>query len=154
MKAPRISTWIIGAQSIAILFCLIFGSLEMYHNHLLKITGTTFAQQLGFYRAQTDFVRGRRWLYELKLYALETTGSLPTDGTTESTGKRDGPYEIQDLFVCKDYGADTIAVWKTMVDAYNEHTHQFYEKPEWFDKNGFRVGRPKSNYSGNEVQIK
>lgn len=153
MKAPRISTWIIGAQSIAIIFCLIFGSLEMSHNYLLKITGTIFAQEVGFSRAQADFVHGRRWLYELKPYALDTS-SLPTDGATESTGRRDGPYEIQSLFVCKDYGADTIAVWKAMVDAYNQHMHAFYEKPELFDKNGFRVARPKNNSSGNEVQIK
>ena len=72
---------------------------------------------------------GRRWLYELKPYALDTTGSLPNDGATESTGRRDGLYKIQGLFVCKDYGADIIAVWKGMVDGYNDHMHQFYEKP-------------------------
>ena len=143
MKTPRISTWIIGAQSIAILFCIIFGSLELYHNYILKMTGKTFALELGFCRAREDFVRGDRWLYELKPYALDTTGSLPTDGATESTGKRDGPYEIQALFVCNDYGADTIAVWKEMVDAYNQHMHAFYEKLELFDKNGFRVARAK-----------
>jgi hypothetical protein len=153
MKAPRISTWIIGAQSIAIFICLIFGSLQLHHNYLLEITGTTFAQEVGFSRARTDFVYGRRWLCGLKPYALDTA-SLPTDGATESTGRRDGPYEIQGLFVCKDYGADTIAVWKAMVDAYNPHMHQFYEKPEWFDKNGFRVVRPKNNSTGSEVQIK
>jgi hypothetical protein len=35
-----------------------------------------------------------------------------------------------------------------------DHMHQFYEKPELFDKNGFRLTRPKSKSSGNEVQIK
>jgi hypothetical protein len=99
-------------------------------------------------------VLGRRWLYELKPYALDTTGSLPNDGATESTGRRDGLYKIQGLFVCKDYGADIIAVWKGMVDGYNDHMHQLYEKPELFDKNGFRLARPKSKSSGNEVQIK
>ncbi len=41
-----------------------------------------------------------------------------------------------------------------MVDAYNQHMHAFYEKPELFDKNGFRVAHPKSDSSGNKVQIK
>jgi hypothetical protein len=91
------------------------------------------------------FVHGHQWLYEIKLFKVNDEGAIPTDDTLEPTGKHEGPYEIQAKLTDDDYPAACTEIRRVLVDAYNQHMHALYEKPEWFDANGFRVLHSKTN---------
>src|SRR5579859_6030096 len=144
MKMPGISTFVIVAQLIVIVICIGLIGWMAYQNWFIKSTAKMIASQLGFHRAQADFQRQRRRLYEIKLVTSNPDRSDFDDDVTQPTGKSDGPYEVYALLTSDAYPASHIEIRQALIDGYNLHTHQLYEKPEWFDANGFRVTNPKT----------
>ncbi len=145
MKKPRISTVIITIQFVAIVLCLGFLGRALYQNWFLKHDAKMLSNELGFQRARADFVRGKRNLYEIKTFTYKTDGTFIIDDTSAPTGRHDGPYEIRVLLTSDDYPSVHKEIRQVLVDAYNQHMHQLYEKPEWFDANGFRVLHSSTN---------
>jgi len=153
MKKPRISTAIIATQFGILAICATFCGWLLYQNWFLKQNAKLLASELGFQRARADFVRGHHWLYEIKLFKVNNEGAVPTDDSAEPTGRHDGPYEIRAVLTADDYPAVCTEIRQILVDAYNQHMHQLYEKPEWFDANGFRLRHSKTN-SGATLPVK
>lgn len=84
-------------------------------------------------------------MYEIKLSKIDPDRSGFEDYLPEPTGKKDGEYEIYSLLTPDACPDSYIAIQQVLIDNYNLHMHQLYEKPEWFDANGFRVANPKTN---------
>jgi len=101
--------------------------------------------ELGFRRAQEDFIRGHHWLYEIKLFKIGSEGEVPTKGISEATGRYDGPYEIRALLTYEDSPSSIIDLKRDLIEAYNKHMRQMYENPGWFDLNGFRIPNVRTN---------
>jgi hypothetical protein len=142
MKTPRGSTLVIVAQFFMLVLSLGFLGWTWYQNWFLEQDAKLQASEIGFNRARSDFMHKRHYLYEMKLFKVSAEGAVPTDDTSEPTGRRDGPYEIQALLTDDDYPAFHKRIRQTLINAYNQHMHQMCENPEWFDTNGFRVPRP------------
>ncbi len=142
MKLPRVSTLIIVGQFILLLICLGLFGYSLMNNWCLKEEAKKYAIEAGFAEATHNYLRGDYCLYELKLFKFDAddSGTVPTDGTTESTGKTNGIFHIRNFLVSQkgfEYGHQEIQ--QAFVDAYNEHMHHYFDHPEWFDKNGQRI---------------
>lgn len=150
MRMPRVSTLIIIGQFILLLACLVFLALALWHNYFLKVRAREFAAEAGFDMATRNFSRGNFCLYEIKLYKFDAddSGIVPTDGTTEASGRRDAQFQIYYFLVDQNWPKVHQEIQQAYVDAYNQHMRQFFEHPEWFDKNGQRIpmhGLPTTN---------
>jgi hypothetical protein len=141
MKRPRISTLIIIVQFILLLVCLIFLGRELIHNWFLKSRAKELAAEAGFAEATHNFLRGNFYHYEAKLFKFDAddSGTVPTDGTTEPAGKKDGQFQVRYLLVDQSFPKVHREIQQAFVDAYNKHMNQYFEHPEWFDKNGLRI---------------
>jgi hypothetical protein len=141
MKMPRISTLIIISQFILLLVCLGFLGLTLWHNYFLKWRAKEFAAETGFAEATYNFLRGNFLLYELKLYKFgaNDSGTVPTDGTIEPADKMDGQFQVYYFLVDQNFPKIHQEIQQSFVDAYNQHMRQYFEHPEWFDKNGQRI---------------
>jgi hypothetical protein len=141
MKVPRISALIIIGQFILLVICLGFLGLTLWHNYFLKMTAKDFAAQAGFAEATYEFARGDFCIYEVKLYKFDAddTGTVPTDGTTETSGKTDGQFQIYYFLVDQNWPKVHQEIQQAYVDAHNQHMRQFFEHPERFNKYGLPI---------------
>jgi hypothetical protein len=142
MRKIRASTLVIVGQLALLLACLVFLGITVWHNYFLKLTAKDFAAQAGFMAAARDFAHGRRELYEIQLYKFDIekdSGTVPTDGTSQPTGRNDGPFQIRALLVNQRYPVVHQEIQKAYVDAYNQHMRQIYDKPQLYDSNGLRL---------------
>jgi hypothetical protein len=141
MRTPRVSILIIIGQFILLLACLGFLALALWHNYFLKVRAKEFAAEAGFAMATSNFSHGNFYLYEVKLYKFnaDDSGIVPTDGTTEASGRRNGQFQIYYFLVDQDWPKMHQEIQQAYVDAYNQRMRQFFEHPEWFDKNGQRI---------------
>jgi hypothetical protein len=145
MNKPRKSSVIIIFQFMLLGVCAIFLGWTLYQNWFLKQEAVMLSSELGFRRAQADFIRGHLWLYEIKSFKIGTEGELPTDGISEPTGRYEGSYEIRALLTYDGSPAAVVDIRRVLVETYNQHMRQMHEKPEWFDANGFRIPNSKTN---------
>ena len=141
MKRPRISTLIIVGQSILLIICLGYLAVVLVRNYCLKLEAEKFAITSGIEEAGHNFSRGYFWLYEVKQYKFgpDDSGAVPTDGTSEPSGKADGKFEIRYYLVSKEFEWGHLEIQQTYVDAYNKRMHLLVSHPEWFDKDGHRI---------------
>ena len=141
MKRPRVSTLIIIVQFILLLVCLIFLGRELIDNWVLKLRARELATEAGFAVATRNFLRGNFCLYEFRLFKFDAddSGTVPTDGTTEPSGKMDGQFQVRYLLVDQSFPKVHREIQQAFIDGYNGHMHQYFEHPEWFDKNGQRI---------------
>ena len=141
MRRPRVSTSIIIGQFILLLVCLGFLALTLWHNYFLKVRAEDFAAQAGSAMAINNFSRGNICLYEIKLFKFDAndSGTVPTDSTTEASGRMDGQFQIYSFLVDQNWPKVHQEIQQAFVDAYNQRMHHFFEHPEWFDKNGQRI---------------
>jgi hypothetical protein len=67
----------------------------------LKQEAKKYAIEAGFAEATHNYLRGVYCLYELKLFKFDSddSGTVPTDGTTESTDKTNGIFHIRNFLV-------------------------------------------------------
>jgi hypothetical protein len=142
MKKPRISFLIILGQFILLLICFGLFGFALANNWCLKEEAKKYAAEAGFAEATHNFLRGDYSLYELKLFKFgaDDSGTVPTDGTTEFSGKIDGRFQVLYFLVSQngfEYGHQEIQ--QSFVDAYNQHMRHYFEHPEWFDQNGQRI---------------
>src|SRR6185437_14824090 len=141
MAKFRTSTIIIVSQFVLLLICLVFLGLVLVRNYCLKSEAKQFAATAGFEEATRNFSNGRIWLYEIKQFSFggDDSGIVPTDGTSESAGKTDGKFKIYYYLVSNDFEKGHLEIQQAYVNAYNQHMHQFFDHPDWFDKNGHRI---------------
>jgi len=141
VKRPRISILIILCQFLLLLVCLGFLGLTSWHNYFLKLRAEEFASETGYADATCDFSRTNFRLLEVKLFKFDAddSGTVPTDGTAEPSGKMDGQFQIDYFLVDQQWPRVHQEIQQKYVDAYNQHMHQFIEHPEWFDKNKQRI---------------
>lgn len=141
MKTPRISTLIIIGQSILLLICLGYLAVILVRNYCLKIEAKRYAASVGISDATRSFARGHIWLYEIKQYKFEAddSGKVPTDGDIEPSNKKDGEFQIYYFLVDESFPYGHLETQQAYVDAYNERMRLFFNHPEWFDKNGWRI---------------
>ncbi len=152
MKKPRITTVIIGIQSVLVLACFVFIGVLLAHNYFLKQEAKNLAATAGVRDAVRNYANGRFWLYEIKFFRFgEEDGRVPDDGTSEPSGKSEGKFEIRYYMVSKGFEWGHIEIQQAFVDAYNERMHLFIEHPEWFDKSGQRLPLHNQNYHTNAV---
>ena len=145
MRKPRVSFYVNPpwlAQSILfVLACLVILGLLLAHNYFLKLEAKRFAITSGRSEADRNFSRGYLWSYEVKQYKFgpDDSGTVPTDGTSEPSGKSDGKLEIRYYLVSKEFEWGHLEIQQAYVDAYNERIHLLISHPEWFDKSGHRI---------------
>jgi hypothetical protein len=141
MRKLRISTLFIIGQFILLLVCVVFLGITLWHKYFLKIRAKEFAAEAGFADATHNFSRGKFYLYEVKLYKFDAddSGTVPTDGIIEPAGKTDGQFQIYYFLVNQNWPKVHQEIQQAFVDAYNQHMHQLFLHPEWFDKNGQRI---------------
>jgi hypothetical protein len=154
MKMPRVSNLIIIGQFVLLLICLGCFGYALANNYCLKLEAKKYAEEAGFAEATHNFLRGDFCLYELKLYKFDfgpnESGTVPTDGTTESTDKMDGKFHVLYFLVSQhgfEYGHQEIQ--RAFVDGYNQHMRQYFEHPEWFNENGQRIPLHESKQQAN-----
>ena len=141
MKTPRISRIIIVGQLILLLICLGYLSLILVRNYCLKLEAKRFAATAGFEEATRNYSQDHIWLYEIKQFRFgaDDSGTVPTDGTSEPAGKSDGKFEIYYYLVSEEFEKGHLEIQQAYVDAYNQRMHQYFDHPDWFDKNGHRI---------------
>ena len=153
MKAPRVSTLIIAIQSIMILICLGFLTLVLVGNYCLKIEAKRYASALGFQQATRNFAEGRIWLFEIKKFNSDAneSGINRTDGDIESTGKKEGRFEIYSYVVDESFPYGHMEIQQAFVAGYHTQMRQFFDHPNWFDKSGHRIPLNKVSQQTNNL---
>jgi hypothetical protein len=143
MKIPRAGTLIIAGQSVLLLACLGYLVLVLVQNYCLKTEAKRYAATVGFEQATRNFTRGHIWLLEVKQFKFraEDSGTVPSDGGIEPAGKMDGQFEMYYYLVDEGFPKGHLEIQQAYVDAYNQHMRQFFDHPEWFDKNGQRISK-------------
>jgi hypothetical protein len=151
MKAPRISTLIITGQLILLLICLGYLTVILIRNYCLKMEAKQYATTAGFEQATRNFARGHAWLYEIKLFKFDAddSGVVPTDGDIKPADKREGRFEIYYYLVDQNFPYGHTEIQQAYINGYNDHMRQFFDHPEWFDKDGHRVSVNKLNQQTN-----
>jgi hypothetical protein len=123
--------------------CLGFLGYALIDNYFLKSEAKRYATTAGFDQATRNFLRGDYCLYEVKPFKFDfndkDSGTVPTDGAIESADKMDGQFRIYYFLVDQGFPKGHQEIQQAFVDGHNQHMHQFFEHPEWFDKNGQRI---------------
>jgi len=113
----------------------------LVRNYCLKLEAKQFAASAGFEQATRNFVRGHIWLYEIKRFKFgaDDSGTVPSNGDIKFSDKTEGRFQIFYYLVDEGFPKGHLEIQQAYVDGYNEHMHQFFDHPEWFDKNGHRI---------------
>lgn len=140
VKKPRFSTMIIVCQSVLLVAALIALGFFMYQNFISSIEAKKYAYESGCAEATRNYARGNYSIYEMKLYKVaDDSGPIPDDGSTKPSGKMEGRIPIRYFLV----DADTPKLYRDIeqqfIDGYNFQMHAYFESPELYDKNGFRI---------------
>jgi hypothetical protein len=150
MKITRISNLIILGQFVLLLIGLGFLGYALVNDYCLKSEAKRYATTAGLEQAIRNFSRGDYYLYETKFFKFSDEGPVPTDGDIEPTGKTDGQFRIYYFLVGQEgWEKGHQEIQQAYIDGYNQRMHLFFEHPEWFDKNGFRISVLKSQANTN-----